>query len=328
MKQVTTQKPKTPIQSMYSFFESKLDMIVKGLTSDISPDKFMATCYNLLLINPSIAECDKITVLNAVNRCAQMGLSPDPIRGETYFIPRKGLCTFQIGFKGLIKMAIASGAIKMIQCFAVHENEHLVMRAGEKPDYALSRGKKGELEGFLCVAKLGDNEWDFEYMTVSEVNRIRDSFKATDLVWSKNYIEMGKKTVIKRLLKRIPNVECYDDSDVIINATPDNQEKTKERFKPLDVIEQKQEQTPERPLDDIKSEILNCQTVEQLGELYSNNINHSKVSDIVKACTARKVEILAKEQVEEREPINYDTETGEIIEDAEKETLTQKKGLF
>lgn len=328
MNQVTTQKPKTPIQSMYSFFESKRDMIVKGLSSDISPDKFMATCYNLLLINPSIAECDKMTVLNAVNRSAQMGLSPDPIRGESYFIPRKGACTFQIGYKGLIKMAIVSGAIKMIQCFAVYDNEHLIMRAGEKPDYIISRGEKGELEGFLCIAKLGDNEWDFEYMTVSEVNRIRDNFKATDAVWSKNYIEMGKKTVIKRLLKRIPNVECYDDSDSMINATPDTQEQTKARFKPLDVIEQKQEQAPERPLDDIKSEILNCETVEQLGELYSTNTNHSKVSDIVKACTVRKAEILAKEQVEEREPVNYDAVTGEIIDITPEEEETTQKGLF
>ena len=326
--QVSTQKPQTPIQSMYSFFESKRDMIIKGLTSDISPDKFMATCYNLLLINPDIAKCDKMTVLNAVNRSAQMGLSPDPIRGESYFIPRKNACTFQIGYKGLIKMAIASGAIKMIQCFAVHENEHLVMRAGEKPDYIISRGDKGELEGFLCLAKLNEIDWDFEYMTVSEINRIRDNFKATDFVWSKNYNEMAKKTVIKRLLKRIPNVDCYDDSDGIINITPDNQEQPTSRFKPLDIVNQTQEHAPERPLADIEGDIANCQTNDDLNALYKANADHSLVTDIIKACTTRKAEILAQETQETQE-IDYDTETGEIV-DAEPQEVptTQEKGLF
>lgn len=323
--QVTTQ---TPIQSMYSFFESKREMIVKGLTSDISPDKFMATCYNLLLINPDIAKCDKMTVLNAVNRSAQMGLSPDPIRGESYFIPRKNACTFQIGYKGLIKMAIASGAIKMIQCFAVHENEHLVMRAGEKPDYIISRGEKGELEGFLCLAKLNETDWDFEYMTVAEINRIRDNFKATDFVWSKNYNEMAKKTVIKRLLKRIPNVDCYDDSDGIINITPDNQEQTPtSRFKPLDIVNQTQEQAPERPLADIECDILNCQTGDELTALYKANVNHSMITVIIQRCTTRKAEILLQEQNQEQQPVDYDTETGEIV-DVEPQPTTQEKGLF
>lgn len=322
--QVATQKPQTPIQSMYSFFESKRDIIIKGLTSDISPDKFMATCYNLLLINPDVAKCDKMTVLNAVNRSAQMGLSPDPIRGEAYFIPRKNACTFQIGYKGLIKMAIASGAIKMIQCFAVHENEHLVMRAGEKPDYIISRGEKGELEGFLCLAKMNENDWDFEYMTVAEINRIRDNFKATDYVWSKNYNEMAKKTVIKRLLKRIPNVDCYDDSDGMIDVTSDNQEQpTAPRFKPLDIVSKTQEQTPEIPLDEIENDILKCQTNEELNALYKANVNHSKVTDIIQLCTKRKAEILLQEQ----QPVDYDTETGEIV-DAEPQPTTQEKGLF
>ena len=321
--QVATQKPQTPIQSMYSFFESKREMIIKGLTSDISPDKFMATCYNLLLINPDIAKCDKMTVLNAVNRSAQMGLSPDPIRGESYFIPRKNACTFQIGYKGLIKMAIASGAIKIIQCFAVHENEHLIMRAGEKPDYIISRGDRGELEGFLCLAKLGENEWDFEYMTVSEINRIRDNFKATDFVWSKNYNEMAKKTVIKRLLKRIPNVDCYDDSDGMVNITPDNQEsECKPRFKSLDIVEQPQEQAPERPLVDIEVDIKKCQTSDELIALYKASLNHSLVTKIIQLCTERKAEILAQQT-------DYDADTGEVIEaELQEAQPTTDGGLF
>jgi recombination protein RecT len=322
--QVTTQKPQSPIQSMYSFFESKRDMIIKGLTSDISPDKFMATCYNLLLINPEIAKCDKMTVLNAVNRSAQMGLSPDPIRGEAYFIPRKNACTFQIGYKGLIKMAIASGAIKMIQCYAVHENEHLIMRAGEKPDYIISRGDRGELEGFLCVAKLGESEWDFEYMTVAEINRIRDNFKATDGVWAKNYNEMAKKTVIKRLLKRIPNVDCYDDSDRMVNITPDNQEaERKPRFKPLDIVEQ----SPEKSIIDIKADIDNCQTNQELNDLYRENVKHSKISEIIELCNARKNEILTKQ--EPQEAVNCDTDTGEVIDvEPQQPQPTTDGGLF
>jgi recombination protein RecT len=213
-----------PAKAMKTFLETNAVNILKGLSQDINPEKFMATVYNLLLVNPNIAKCDKMTVLNAVNRSAQLGLSPDPMLGESYFIPRDKkekqdnqwivtgkTCDFQIGYKGLIKIAYASNFIKLMQSYTVYDNDHLVMEAGLKPDYRISRGtSRGEIEGFLCMVKLENDEWDFEYMSIADVNRIRDksdAYKASskygsDSPWTSSYEEMGKETVIKRLFKR------------------------------------------------------------------------------------------------------------------------------
>jgi recombination protein RecT len=267
-------KPATsPAKAMKTFLETNAVNILKGLSQDINPEKFMATVYNLLLVNPNIAQCDKMTVLNAVNRSAQLGLSPDPMLGESYFIPRDKkekqgnqwvsvgkTCDFQIGYKGLIKIAYASNFIKLMQSYTVYDNDHLIMEAGLKPDYRVSRGtSRGEIEGFLCMVKLENDEWDFEYMSVADVNRVRDksdAYKASskygsDSPWTSSYEEMGKKTVIKRLFKRLPKLDDYDVAVEYNNVTPQEAPQPASKFKPLEI--KKQEPQPQEIIEHIET---------------------------------------------------------------------------
>lgn len=79
--------------------------------------------------------------------------------------------------------------------------------------------------------------------------------------------------------------------------------------KPLDIVNQKQEQAPERPLADIENDINNCQTEIDLNAVYRINSRHSRVTEIVKACKKRKAEILSQEQ-----EIDYDAEPQELKE--------------
>lgn len=271
--QQATSTVTSPAKAMKTFLETNAVNILKGLSQDINPEKFMATVYNLLLVNPNIAKCDKMTVLNAVNRSAQLGLSPDPMLGESHFIPRDKkekqgnqwivtgkTCDFQIGYKGLIKIAYASNFIKLMQSYTVYDNDHLVMEAGLKPDYRISRGtSRGEIEGFLCMVKLENDEWDFEYMSIADVNRIRDksdAYKASskygsDSPWTSSYEEMGKKTVIKRLFKRLPKLDDYDVAVEYNNVTPQETPQQVSKFKPLEI--KKQEQQPQEIIEHIET---------------------------------------------------------------------------
>lgn len=262
--EIAKQAPVSPAKAMKTFLETNAVGILKGLSQDVNPEKFMSTVYNLLLVNPKIAQCDKMTVLNAVNRSAQLGLSPDPMIGEAYFIPRDRkekqgnqwvsvgtTCDFQIGYKGLIKIAYASKFIKLMQCYTVYDNDHLIMEAGLKPDYRVSRGtSRGEIDGFLCMVKLENDEWDFEYMSIADVNRIRDksdAYKASskynnDSPWTSSYEEMGKKTVVKRLFKRLPKLDDYDVTVEYNNVTPQETPQQAPKFKPLEIKKQEPQQ--------------------------------------------------------------------------------------
>jgi hypothetical protein len=97
---------------------------------------------------------------------------------------------------------------------------------------------------------------------------------------------------------------------------------TESRFKSLDIIEQTQEQAPERLLADIEGDIKKCQTSDELMALYKANVNHSLVTKIIQSCTERKAEILAQQP-------DYDTDTGEIIDAEPQEPQpTTDGGLF
>ena len=168
---------KTPVQAMKGFLETNQENICKGLEKGMDKEKFMQSMYSVLLANPKVAQCSKMSVLNAVNNCAQLGLSANPQSGEAYLIPRDkkqknaqgqwvsvgSECNFEIGYKGLIKIGFNSGLIKLMQVYAVHEGDSLVMQAGERPDYTIPRSSstRGDLEGFLVMALLDSGHWDF-----------------------------------------------------------------------------------------------------------------------------------------------------------------------
>lgn len=166
----------------------------------------------------------------------------------------------QLGYKGRIELAYRSPKIKLLKAIAAYENdpvfdidEGTVQSIQHKP---LLRGNRGEIIGFYAVAKLDTEETLFEWMPVEDVNRIRDEYsdayagadekrgaarhaleearsdkeraravkelaKAEDSPWIRDYVEMGRKTVINRISKYIPSTPemalaaALDDRDMV-----------------------------------------------------------------------------------------------------------------
>lgn len=51
----------------------------------------------------------KDSILPCVFQAVKFGLYPDPAMGQIYFIPYKGTLTYQLGYKGLIRLALNAG---------------------------------------------------------------------------------------------------------------------------------------------------------------------------------------------------------------------------
>lgn len=136
-------------------------------------------------------------------------------------------------------------------------------------------------------------------------------------------IRISHMTGIDKFLKL--SVSASRGSKVTLQIEPINskaQQTTAPRFKPLDIVNQTQEQAPERPLADIVDDIANCKTSDDLNALYKANAGHSMVTDIIKHCTEQKAKIISQE-------IDCDAETGEIVDAEPQETpTTQEKGIF
>jgi recombination protein RecT len=205
-----------------AFFDANKETLKALLPAHMTPDRMMKIALGALRTTPKLMDCTIESLFGAVVVCAQMGLEPNTPQGHIYLIPfgnnRKQTTEVQIivGYKGLIDLARRSGQIESLSARVVHERDVFDIDYGtadsitHKPFLA---GERGRITGFYAVAKLKGGGVQFEFMSVAEVNAVRDAsqgyktakrFNNQNTPWITNYEEMGKKTVIRRLAKYLP----------------------------------------------------------------------------------------------------------------------------
>lgn len=200
----------------------KKSELFSSLPSHVRPERFERNLVNALMQNPDLMLCDPRLVFREVSKAAALGLYLDPQLGEAYLIvgwngkAKRKEPQLRIGYRGLIKLGRQSGEISMIYAHEVHKNDVFECNLGDhkslthKPDVF---GDRGDIVGYYAVVKYSDGESDFEPLTVAQAHAIRDRSdgwkaykdgKIKSTPWSTDEVEMSKKTVIRRLTKRIP----------------------------------------------------------------------------------------------------------------------------
>lgn len=164
---------------------------------------------------------------NAIINVAAIGISLNPAQKHCYLVPRGGAICLDIGYLGLEHIAIESGSVLWVQCKLVHANDTYEARGIDKaPEHRYSAfGKRGDIIGAYCVAKVHDGSFLTEEMSIEEVNRIKarsQSAKGAISPWKTDEGEMIKKTVIKRAAKHWPKSARLDQAIHVLNT--DNHE--------------------------------------------------------------------------------------------------------
>ena len=184
------------------------------------------------------------SVINAVSNIAAIGLSLNPAKRQAYLVPRDGRICLDIGYIGLLDLAIESGSIRWGQAELVHQADNFVLNGVDKPP---THGRdpfkedRGEIVGAYVVVKTCDGDYLTTTMTNAELLSIRDRSSAWKNgqkgPWKTDPGEMMKKTVIKRAYKLWPktdrlssaiqhlNTEGEEGLDVIENGDPLDQPK-------------------------------------------------------------------------------------------------------
>lgn len=91
--------------------------------------KFMTSILSAVTNNPTLQECDSMSILNCAFLGEGLKLSPSPQLGQYYMVPfndkKKGckVAQFQLGYKGYIQLAIRSGEYKKLNVLAIKEGE-------------------------------------------------------------------------------------------------------------------------------------------------------------------------------------------------------------
>lgn len=211
-------KPKEQIAHLLN---TKKTEIAKMLPKHLNAERLLKVAQIAATTTPALAKCDVASLVGAIGQCAQMGLEPNTVLGHAYLVPfntkrkdgngvERWVNSVQviIGYKGLIDLARRSGQIVSIAAHEVCEADHfdLVYGLDEKLEHRPAMGERGEVIGFYAMAKLKDGGHCFEFMSLLQVQKIMHSTQSKGNYgpWKDNFIEMGRKTVIRRLAKYLP----------------------------------------------------------------------------------------------------------------------------
>ena len=178
----------------------------KALPSHMPPDRFKRTAMTAIQSNPQIARCDARSVIGAVMRAAQDGLMPDGREGA--IVPFKDQAQWMPMAYGIIKKLRQSGEVASIVTRCVYANDAFKVRYGDEEgiDHTPElEHAPGDFRAVYAIVRLSDGTIEREVMTKSQVDQVRASSRASGSgPWTNWYDEMARKTVLRRISKRLP----------------------------------------------------------------------------------------------------------------------------
>jgi recombination protein RecT len=115
---------------------------------------------------------------------------------------------------GLLKKLRNSGELASISAHVVYANDEFRYELGDNENIVhrpCLTGNRGEAIAAYAIAKTKDNAIYREVMSVEEIEQVRSVSRAKDAgPWSTWWGEMARKTVTRRLCKRLPSSADLD----------------------------------------------------------------------------------------------------------------------
>lgn len=164
---------------------------------------------------PKLLDCTPASLFGAVLRATQLGLEIGGPAGQAYVLPfgggGKGTASLVIGYKGFVQLVHRSNLVRRLTPREVRAADHFEIEYGSnqrivhRPNLSAA-GVAAEVIGYYCVVEMTSGGSDFEYMTVEQMqaHRARFALMKNGGPWQNNFDEMAKKTVLRKIVKRLP----------------------------------------------------------------------------------------------------------------------------
>jgi recombination protein RecT len=258
------------------------DKLTPILGSDT--DKFVQIAINYVEQNKSLLEKDVNSLYKAIFDAAQAGLYIDA--RESALVPFKGKVKFMSMYQGLLKQVRNSGELASINCGVAYEKDIFEFYTDEKgehlkhvPDYKAGKDRGKPIVTY-AIARIKDGQAPYiEIMMEEEIQDCKKSSRAgSDSPWNGLFAnEMRKKTVLRRISKRLPsstdlNAAIHADDELFIPQD----EPEKEEEKPTTSSKLQEAVKPELTGVECIVDNLSQQEVKKGGETvhkYSTEIN-------------------------------------------------------
>ena len=183
---------------------AKVDAMPQGFNQT----RFLQNCMTVLQDTKGIENCNPTSVARTLLKGAFLGL--DFFQKECYAIPYGNDLQFQTDYKGETKMA------KKYSIRAIKDIYAKVVRKGDEFNEEIVQGQQvvnfkplpfnnDEIIGAFAVVLYQDGGMEYETMSTEQIEGIRNNFSKmkNGLMWTKTPEEAYKKTVLRRLTKKI-----------------------------------------------------------------------------------------------------------------------------
>jgi len=173
--------------------------------------EFVSNLIAMVDGDSKLAECDPGTLMKCAMNATSLNLPLNKNLGFAYVIPYKGIPSFQIGYKGLIQLAIRTGQYEFLNACEIRDGEMKRNKITGEINF-IGEQPENKVVGYLAYLKLKTGFQASIYMTEAEIEahavRFSQMYKS-DKKYGKKISKwsdpdarpkMALKTVIKSLL--------------------------------------------------------------------------------------------------------------------------------
>ncbi len=208
---VATQ-PKTKLEGVRNFLEKMQGNLTAVLPRHLTAERMIKVALVSCAKTPKLLDCTSQSMAAAMMQAAELGLEPGGALGHAYLVPFKNQVQFIPGYRGLIELARRSGEIAQIGAWPVFKGEafeYTNTDEGQKlthvPNFESSRSAENLTHVYMIARLKGEDLPQIEVMSRAEVEAVRARSKAANAgPWVTDFVEMARKTVVKRGIKYLP----------------------------------------------------------------------------------------------------------------------------
>lgn len=185
--------------------------IALALPRHLTPDRFTRLMLTQLRTVKNLANCTETSLLGSMMTAAQLGLEIG-VQGQCWILPFKNKqgdfdAQLLIGYRGLVTLGWRSNMVASIAARAVYDGDDFSYDFGRDLIQHIPKDNKDpdKITHFWASVgtTTGGRVWDV--MTKKEVDLVRARSRAgSSGPWVTDYPEMGKKTVLRRVMKFAP----------------------------------------------------------------------------------------------------------------------------
>lgn len=169
---------------------------------------FVSSVISIANGNNYLRKANPMSVIGAAMVAATLDLPIVPTLGFAYIIPYGTSAQFQIGYKGILELAMRSGEFKNIIDEVVYEGQ-LISANKFTGEYDFDENKKtsDRMIGVMARFDLINGFSKTVYWTKEEIDAHAKKFSQAfrggrNTPWTTDYESMAKKTVLKNLLAK------------------------------------------------------------------------------------------------------------------------------